>query len=42
MNVLLHNLDQVLAGELDELTGALQADERRRLLEAQSRAPATQ
>jgi peptide chain release factor 1 len=31
-----HNLDQVLAGELDELTAALQADERRRLLEAQA------
>jgi len=32
-----HNLDQVLAGELDELTAALQADERRRRLEARSR-----
>ncbi|HEY0516277.1 MAG TPA: peptide chain release factor 1 [Solirubrobacteraceae bacterium] len=29
-----HNLDQVLEGELDELTAALQADERRRRLEA--------
>jgi peptide chain release factor 1 len=29
-----HNLDQVLAGELDELTAALQADEKRRRLEA--------
>ena len=28
-----HNLDQVLEGELDELTAALQADEKRRLLE---------
>jgi peptide chain release factor 1 len=34
-----HNLDQVLEGELGEQTAALQADERRRLLEAQSRAP---
>jgi peptide chain release factor 1 len=31
-----HNLDQVLEGELDELTAALQADERRRRLEAQA------
>ncbi len=29
-----HNLDQVLEGELDELTAGLQADERRRRLEA--------
>ena len=29
-----HNLDQVLAGQLDEFTDALQADERRRRLEA--------
>jgi len=35
-----HNLDQVLEGDLDELTSALQADERRRLLEAQTQAPA--
>jgi len=35
-----HNLDQVLAGELDELTAALQADERRRRLEARSAQPA--
>jgi peptide chain release factor 1 len=34
----LHNLDQVLAGELDELTAALQADEKRRRLEAQATA----
>jgi peptide chain release factor 1 len=34
-----HNLDQVLQGELDEFTEALQADERRRALEAQA-APA--
>jgi peptide chain release factor 1 len=31
-----HNLDQVLEGELDELTAALQADEKRRRLEAQT------
>jgi peptide chain release factor 1 len=31
-----HNLDQVLEGELDELTAALQADEKRRRLEAQA------
>jgi peptide chain release factor 1 len=31
-----HNLDQVLEGELDELTAALQADEKRRRLEAHS------
>ena len=30
-----HNLDQVLAGELDEFTAALQDDEKRRRLEAQ-------
>ncbi len=32
-----HNLDQVLEGELDELTDALQSDEKRRRLEAQAR-----
>ncbi len=31
-----HNLDQVLEGELDELTAALQADEKRRRLETQA------
>jgi peptide chain release factor 1 len=31
-----HNLDPVLAGELDELTAALQADEKRRRLQAQA------
>jgi peptide chain release factor 1 len=31
-----HNLDAVLAGELDELTAALQDDEKRRRLEAQA------
>jgi peptide chain release factor 1 len=33
-----HNLDQVLEGELDELTAALQADEKRKRLEAQAAA----
>jgi peptide chain release factor 1 len=33
-----HNLDQVLEGELDELTAALQGDEKRRRLEAQTTA----
>jgi peptide chain release factor 1 len=33
-----HNLDQVLAGELEELTAALQADEKRRRLEASAMA----
>ena len=33
-----HNLDQVLEGELDELTASLQADEKRRGLEAQAAA----
>jgi peptide chain release factor 1 len=33
-----HSLDQVLEGELDELTAALQADEKRRRLEAQTAA----
>jgi peptide chain release factor 1 len=33
-----HNLDQVLQGELEELTAALQADEKRRRLEAQAAA----
>ncbi len=31
-----HNIDAVLGGELDELTGALQDDEKRRRLEAQA------
>jgi peptide chain release factor 1 len=31
-----HNLDQVLEGDLDELTAALQADEKRRRLSAQA------
>jgi peptide chain release factor 1 len=33
-----HNLDQVLEGELDEITAALQADEKRRRLETQAAA----
>ncbi len=33
-----HNLDQVLEGELDEFTEALQSDEKRRRLEAQTSA----
>jgi peptide chain release factor 1 len=33
-----HNLDQVLQGELDEITAALQADEKRRRLAAQAAA----
>jgi peptide chain release factor 1 len=32
-----HNLDQVLEGELDEITAALQADEKRRRLETQAK-----
>ena len=34
-----HNLDAVLEGELDELTAALSADEKRRRLEVQAAAP---
>jgi peptide chain release factor 1 len=33
-----HNLDQVLEGQLDEITAALQADEKRRRLETQAAA----
>jgi peptide chain release factor 1 len=36
VNVTVHNVEKVLAGELDELTGALEADERRRALETQA------
>ena len=36
IKVTVHNLDQVLEGELDELTEALQSDEKRRRLEAQA------
>jgi len=34
-----HNLDQILEGELDELTAALQGDEKRRRLQAQAEGP---
>jgi peptide chain release factor 1 len=33
INLLVHNLDGILMGELDELTGALQDDEKRRRLQ---------
>jgi peptide chain release factor 1 len=36
VNLLVHNLDAVLAGELDELTSALQSDEKRRRLAEQT------
>jgi peptide chain release factor 1 len=36
VKVTVHNLDQVLEGDLDELTDALQSDEKRRRLEAQA------
>jgi peptide chain release factor 1 len=36
INLLVHNLDAILFGELDELTAALQDDEKRRRLEAQA------
>jgi peptide chain release factor 1 len=36
VNLLVHNLDGILQGELDELTAALQDDEKRRRLEAQA------
>jgi peptide chain release factor 1 len=38
VKVTVHNLDSVLEGELDELTGALASDEKRRRLEAQAAA----
>jgi peptide chain release factor 1 len=38
IKVTVHNLDQVLEGQLDELTDALQSDEKRRRLEAQASA----
>jgi peptide chain release factor 1 len=38
INLLVHNLDGILLGELDELTSALQDDEKRRRLEDQARA----
>jgi peptide chain release factor 1 len=36
VNLLLHNLDDILMGELDELTAALQDDEKRRRLQEQA------
>ena len=33
INLLVHTLDEILLGELDELTDALQDDEKRRKLE---------
>jgi peptide chain release factor 1 len=36
INLLVHNLDAILTGELDELTGALQDDEKRRRLQEQT------
>jgi peptide chain release factor 1 len=36
INLLVHNLDAILMGELDELTAALQDDEKRRRLEERS------
>ncbi len=36
INLLVHNLDAILMGELDELTGALQDDEKRRRLQEQT------
>src|SRR5438309_4483204 len=36
INLLVHNLDEILMGELGELTAALQDDEKRRRLEAQT------
>jgi len=38
INLLVHNLDEILMGELDELTDALQDDEKRRRLQEQARA----
>jgi len=38
IKVTVHNLEQVLEGELDELTEALQSDEKRRRLQAQAEA----
>jgi peptide chain release factor 1 len=39
INLLVHNLDAILMGELDELTDALQDDEKRRRLQDQTDAP---
>ena len=38
INLLVHNLDEVLEGALDEFTEALQNDEKRRVLELQAAA----
>jgi len=38
VNLLAHNLDEVLMGQLDDFTAALQDDEKRRRLEVQARA----
>src|ERR1700678_3613311 len=38
INLLLHNLEEILMGNLDEVTDALQDDEKRRRLEAQTAA----
>jgi peptide chain release factor 1 len=38
INLLVHNLDEILMGELDELTAALQDDEKRRRLEEKATA----
>lgn len=38
INLRVHNLDQVLTGEMDELTAALQDDEKRKRLEASASA----
>jgi peptide chain release factor 1 len=40
INLLVHNLDAILIGELDELTAALQDDEKRRRLQERAGAPA--
>ena len=40
INLLVHNLDGILMGDLDELTDALQDDEKRRRLEARPLAEA--
>jgi peptide chain release factor 1 len=37
INLLVHNLDEILLGELDELTDALQDDEKRRRLQERAR-----
>ncbi len=38
INLLVHNLDEILEGALEEFTDALQADEKRRMLELQATA----